>query len=104
MIPLLEKADRVILIDAMQGGAPPGEIRHFVKHEWADYRTGLSSHGLGVLETLMLARELGCIPENLDLYGIEIDSVKPGDALSEEVVIAAGKLANRIIINWYKPD
>jgi len=96
LIPLLEKADKVILIDAMQGGGSPGEIHHFVRDEWANYRTGLSSHGLGVFEALMLARELGVLPEELDLYGIEIGSVLEGNQPSEAILSAAGKLADRI--------
>jgi hydrogenase maturation protease len=96
LIPLLENADQVILIDAMQGGGLPGEIRHFSKDDWAGYRTGLSSHGLGVFEALMLARELGVLPEELDLYGIEIGSVLEGNQPSEAILSAAGKLADRI--------
>jgi hydrogenase maturation protease len=100
LIPLFEKADRVILIDAMQADSSPGEIRHFSNDEWASYRAGLSSHGLGVFEALMLARELACLPETLELYGIEIGSALPGDQPSDTVISAAGKLADRIAHDW----
>jgi hydrogenase maturation protease len=96
LISLLEKADKVILIDAMQCGGSPGEIRHFALGEWANYRTGLSSHGLGVFDALMLAKELDCLPETLDLYGIEIGSALPGDQPSDAISDAAEKLAYRI--------
>jgi Ni,Fe-hydrogenase maturation factor len=88
----------------MQGGGSPGEIHHFVRDEWANYRTGLSSHGLGVFEALMLARELGVLPEKLDLYGIEISSALPGDSACETVILAASKIANSIVTGWQKSD
>jgi hydrogenase maturation protease len=96
LIPLLEKADRVILIDAMQSGGLPGEIHHFVRDEWANYRTGLSSHGLGVFEALKLAQELGCLPETLDLYGMEIGAAMPGNTPSKAVISSAGKFAEKV--------
>ena len=104
LIGLLEKAARVILIDAMQGNGNPGDIHHFANDEWADYRTGLSSHGLGVFEALMLARELSCLPEKIDLYGMEIGSALPGDQPCEAVITAAEKLANRFANNWHGQD
>ena len=105
LIGLLEKAaGGVILIDAMQGNGNPGDIHHFANDEWADYRTGLSSHGLGVFEALMLARELSCLPEKIDLYGMEIASALPGDQPCEAVITAAGRLANRFANNWHGQD
>jgi hydrogenase maturation protease len=100
LISILEDVDRVILIDAMQAGGNPGDMRHFSDDEWTDYRTGLSTHGLGVFEALMLARELDCLPVKLDLYGIEIGSASPGDLPSEAVLSAAGRLADRITSDW----
>jgi len=104
LIPLLENANRVILIDAMQGGGLPGGICHFSKDDWAGYRTGLSSHGLGVFEALMLARELICLPETIDLYGIEIGADTPENQTSDMVISSAEKLANKIITAWCRPN
>jgi hydrogenase maturation protease len=96
LIPLLEKADRVILVDAMQGGGPAGSIRHFDRNDWPGYGGGLSSHGFGVLDALALARELGSLPPRLDVYGIEIGSAVPGEAPGAAVAAAARQLARRI--------
>jgi hydrogenase maturation protease len=100
LIPLLEKADRAILVDAMQGSSQPGNIRHFGNDEWAAYRQGLSTHGLGVFDALMMARELGCLPRDIELYGIEIGSVLSGSEPSEIVMRAAQQLADRIADEW----
>ena len=103
LIPLLEKADRVMLVDAMQGGGQTGTIRHFGHDEWVNFRQGLSSHsthGLGVFDALMLARVLGCLPREMTLYGIEIGSALPGSKPSDAVIAAAQTLADKIVIEW----
>jgi hydrogenase maturation protease len=97
LIPLLEGASRVILIDAMQGDGPAGEIQRFDQQDWPSYCHGLSSHGFGVVAALMLARELGSLPPRLDLYGIEIGSVCPGESAGDEVQAAAQQLAAIIV-------
>ncbi len=97
LIPLLENASHVILIDAMQGGGAPGTIRHFGKDEWMNYRQGLSSHGVGVFDSLSLARELGVLPEMIELYGIEIDTAMPGESSTKAVMASAKNLADTIV-------
>ncbi|MGE5319374.1 MAG: hydrogenase maturation protease [Hyphomicrobiaceae bacterium] len=96
LISLLENADWVILVDAMQGGGEPGRIQRFDQNAWSDYRHGLSSHGLGVLDALSLARELGTLPPRIDLYGIEIGSAAPGDQAGTGIQAAAQQLARRL--------
>jgi hydrogenase maturation protease len=103
---LLAQADWVILIDAMvssalsnkPGGsrAQAGQIRHFDNQSWPDYRHGLSSHGLGVIESLSLARELGELPARMDVYGIEAEQVQAGCPAGETVQASAQRLAARI--------
>jgi hydrogenase maturation protease len=96
LITLLDDVARVILIDAMQSHEPVGHIRHFSAADWPAYRHGLSSHGLGMLDALALARELGGLPSRIDLYGIEIGAANPGEPASSEVRAAAQQLARRI--------
>src|SRR3569623_1732045 len=59
LIGLLEHADWVILVDAMQSGDRPGRIKRFDQDAWPGYTHGLSSPGLGVLDALSLARAFG---------------------------------------------
>jgi len=95
LISLLD-ADRIILVDAMQSGGPPGRIQRFDQSVWPDYTHGLSSHGLGVLDALSLAQALASLPARLDLYGIEIGSVNPDDEPGERIQAAARQLAQFI--------
>ncbi len=93
LIPQLDNADWVILIDAMQSGAQVGHIQRFDRQDWPGYGHGLSSHGVGVLDALSLAQALNSLPPRIDLYGIEIATVKPGDVAGEPVQAAAQRLA-----------
>ena len=93
LIPLLGNAGWVILIDAMQSHRQAGQIQRFDQQDWPNYCHGLSSHGLGVIDTLALARELGCLPTRLDLYGIEIGDAMPGEMPGICIQAAALQLA-----------
>lgn len=96
LIPMLANMQRAIVVDAMRGGGAPGTIRFFTGSGLANYTQGLSSHGIGVFDALALARELNSLPENLELYGMEIDSRPSGDEVSEAILSAVKKLADRI--------
>lgn len=96
LIPLLDKAAWVILIDAMLGSGPAGRIRHFDQADWPQHTKGLSTHGVGVLDALSLACALGSLPPRIDLYGIEIGSANPGEQAADEIATAAQQLARCI--------
>lgn len=66
-------ADNVIVIDAVQSGAPPGTRHRFDFKDLAASGAPTSSHGFGVASTLELARVLGNLPPRLLLRGIEMD-------------------------------
>jgi hydrogenase maturation protease len=103
LIPLLQDAPWVILVDAMQSGEAAGTVRRFDQQDWPAYRGGLSSHGFGVLAALALARELGSLPQRLELYGIEIESVSPGEEPGEVIRRAAQELARLIASELLTP-
>ena len=101
LIPLLANADWIILIDAMQchpvqSCIEPGQVHHFDALSWPDYRHGLSSHGLGVIEALTLARELGEWPGRFDLFGIEVDQIQQDGPVTSRVLAGVQRLARHI--------
>ncbi|MCK7492800.1 MAG: hypothetical protein MZW92_15665 [Comamonadaceae bacterium] len=49
-----------------------------------------------MLDALSLARALGSLPARLDLYGIEIGPVIPGEPAGSQIQVAAQQLAQRI--------
>ena len=73
LVPFLEDAKIVVLIDAMQSGQPPGTVQRLQLTELLAEATHPSSHSLGVAEALALAKALGVLPGKIFIYGIEMD-------------------------------
>lgn len=99
LIEMIAGARAVILVDAVQSGAPAGKIHILSEGELASFSTGSgSAHGLGVAETLALGRKLYPqeIPSHIVLIGIEGASFEPGQTLSPEVQAALSPAARAI--------
>lgn len=59
LISLVEGAERLVVVDAVTGAGPPGEVRVLHDEELcAEAMSSVSSHGLGVVQALSLARAL----------------------------------------------
>lgn len=96
LVALLEDAEHAILVDAMQSGAPPGTLHHFIPADGPLPVTDLSSHGFGVLAALALAQALGSLPSRVEVVGIEIACAEPGGSVSAPVRYAVEEAARRI--------
>lgn len=97
LLDLWEDADDVVVIDAMRSGAPPGTIRRFdVWSEKMPAHAFVSSHAMGVAETVEMARALGRLPRRLIVYGIEAADVGTGVAPCPQVCAAAVEVAAAI--------
>lgn len=71
LVPLLENANTVVIIDAMTSGKPPGTVLRLELADLIREENMPSSHNLGVAEALALAKVLGMVPERLLVYGVE---------------------------------
>lgn len=65
---------RVILVDALIGGHPPGSLLRIGYSGLATAGLGVSSHGFGVCEAVQLAATLGDLPDELVVLGMEVGS------------------------------
>jgi len=84
-------ADRrkVIVIDAMDADVEPGTIlRPGVEDLAEPANPDVSLHEIGLLETLSMARHLGCAPQEVVIFGVRPAEVRPGDTLSDSLVAA----------------
>ena len=86
-----EVADRpkVIVIDAVRADGEPGTVFRFGAEDLM--RPGdraLSLHEFGLLETLTAARQLGCAPREVVIFGVQPKEVHAGLDLSPEVAAA----------------
>ncbi len=99
LIELMNRCKLLIVVDAVQSGAPPGTIHHEV---WQPHLTDsrgverASSHGLGIGQVLNLAAALKRLPEQVILWGVEIASTEPGPGLSPDVAAAVPCLVDRL--------
>ena len=86
LLPLLEDADRLVMIDAVDLGEAPGTVR-VLRDEELHARMGgaISVHQLGVGDLLAVARLRGTLPTRTTLVGIQPQSIEVGLELSEAV-------------------
>lgn len=90
--------ERLVIVDAVRSGAPPGTIHRLDASRPLPAGFGsLSSHGLGVASAIELARALGSLPREVIVYGIEGESFELDRGLSAQVAAAATALADRIL-------
>jgi hydrogenase maturation protease len=95
----LEGRSSVILVDAVQMGAAPGEWKRFHPK---DLRVvledgSLSLHEPGLAAGLALTEALNMLPENLTLYGVQPAQTNTGDGLSAEVSACLPNLVQAIL-------
>jgi hydrogenase maturation protease len=92
-------ADCVILVDAVQSGAPPGTIHRLDARiemipTWFSHS---STHLFGVAEAIELARAMGDLPAQLIVYGIAGLDFSAGTELSPEIAEVIPAAANLIL-------
>jgi hydrogenase maturation protease len=84
-----------VIVDAVRcHEAVPGRL-HRIK-ESGLLEAAVSTHGLGVLEVVELARALNCLPKRLVVLAVEVDDVDFGVGLSSAVQAAVPSVAKAI--------
>lgn len=94
LIDLFQTAPRLLVIDAMRSGGPPGEIRDLdaLAAPLPAHLFHYSTHRFGLAEAVETARALGLLPRALRVIGIEGATFAPGQGLSPPVQAAAGRV------------
>lgn len=94
----LDGPSAVVLIDAVESGAPPGTV-----HRWDVSAEGVnakflrcSTHNFSVHDAIEMARALDKLPPRVLLFGIEGGNFEPGAALSPEVEAALDTLTAEV--------
>jgi hydrogenase maturation protease len=97
---------RVVLIDAMDAGRPPGTLLRFTPDSGPilakAFRT--SSHAFGVAEAVETARVLGRLPESLVILGLQGARWDLGAPLSAPVAAALPALVAAARAELIPPD
>lgn len=90
-------SDDVVIVDAVETGASLGTVRLWdCRKASFPAAKSISTHGWGVSAAIRMARVLGRLPEQLQLYGIEGRRFEPGTDVSPEVKSAAENVVRQI--------
>jgi len=86
LLNIITEADRLIVIDAVKGGGPPGSIYRFDIDEVQNCPSGFktSVHQIGILEVINLSGLIGKTPHTT-VIGIEPKSLEMSMELSPEI-------------------
>jgi len=91
--------DLVILVDAVHSGKGAGEIYRFEDISEL-LKSGLkliSSHNVGIVEYIELAKLLGSLPKRFIVYGISGENFEIGGFISPNVKDACRRLIPKIV-------
>ncbi|MCD6490287.1 MAG: HyaD/HybD family hydrogenase maturation endopeptidase [Thermodesulfobacterium sp.] len=104
LLPYIESAKKLLVIDAISGGKPSGTIYKFKDEEIPpQVIEKLSIHELSFSEILSLAKLRGKYPEEIVIIGIEPQSLEFKIGLTEIVEKNYNKLLNEVLAqlkNW----
>lgn len=98
LLPIVETADRLLLIDAIRAGGEPGDVV-VLEREALPRGLGLklSPHQIDLQEVLAIADLRGRLPAEAIAIGLEPARVELGWVLSPVVEGALGELLERIV-------
>jgi hydrogenase maturation protease len=98
LLPRLEGVDRLLIIDALEMDAEPGEVFRLEGEEVPRaFATKLSVHQMGVQDLLAVAELQGHLPSELVVWGVQPGTVEMGLNLSPPVAAAMDKLMAGIL-------
>jgi hydrogenase maturation protease len=99
LLDLFGEADDIVIIDAGLSGAKPGTIHRFdpVAAPLPRRMFAMSSHAIGLVESIELARALGTLPRRCRVFAIEAESFALGAGLSPAVSAAVEAACARVL-------
>jgi hydrogenase maturation protease len=98
LLPQIEEAKRLLIVDAIRAGGRPGELVELDREALPrGLGTKLSPHQIDLREVLALADLRGRLPEDSAALGLEPDRVEMDAELSECAAASLPALVDRII-------
>ena len=104
LLPYVEGASHLLILDAADTGAAPGTVVEYKDEEInLFYHQRLSWHQLGFQEVLAVAKIRHRYPDSVYLLGIQPENISPGVGLSQKLRKPVKNMARRaldIIEDW----
>lgn len=86
LLPFIESAERVLILDAVRAGREPGEVVTLEREEIPRFfATKISPHQIDLKEVLALAELRGTLPADTVVIGLEPSVIEMGMGLSSAV-------------------
>ncbi|MFN3975575.1 MAG: HyaD/HybD family hydrogenase maturation endopeptidase [Aquificaceae bacterium] len=95
----IEKVDRLLIIDVLLGGKPPGTLYKLRGEDVLTYleKRRLSAHDIGIQEVLAMLRFVGRLPKEIVVLGMEPESFDASLELSPLVQKNLNRLIEEIL-------
>ena len=98
LLPYLEEADRLVIVDALNMGAKPGAVFRLSGDAVPRAFAGkLSVHQMGLQDLLAVAELQGHLPAEVVVWGVQYGSIEPGLELSRPVATALSRVLDGVI-------
>jgi len=98
LLPRLEGVEKLLIIDALQMQASPGQVFRLEGEEVPRaFANKLSVHQMGLQDLLAVAELQGHLPAQLVVCGVQAESIEMGLELSKPVSAALDKLLAAVL-------
>jgi hydrogenase maturation protease len=98
LLPYLEGIDRLLVVDAVETGDPPGTLIRMTGDDIPlALATKVSPHQMGLKDLLLVADLQGYAPREMVLWGVQPGSIEMDIELSPEVAQSMGALQERVL-------
>jgi hydrogenase maturation protease len=98
LLPIIEDAEKVLLIDAIDTGAAPGTETVLVRERLPRYlSTKISPHQVDLRDVLALAELRGTLPEHTTAIGLQPERVEMANELSEVLRCRLDDLVHSVV-------
>ena len=98
LIDLVADRRKLIVIDAIEADAAPGTVFRLLAEDLAPQDGAMISlHQLGLVESLAMAKHLGCAPQQVVVFGVQPAVISTGLDLSPQVAAAVPKVIQAVL-------
>jgi hydrogenase maturation protease len=98
ILPYVEAAAQVVVVDAVEMGAEPGTTARFEGEDIPEFLSvKVSPHQMGLVDLLAVARLRDLYPEKLVLWGVQPDVIEVGLDLSPRVAEQVEVLVDKVL-------